>query len=300
MKGNFLSTAALMLTRTVSAEFAPLIVPTESGSAKSVLVELACPALLSTKTIPNTMFTIYPSDSVEVSSDPPNLVIVNGGQDVLKFVWNEDVSQTVTKAGIKIGIPAGQLKSVTVMGDIPAQVLDGFTALNEVTIFGDSRFTATTSSSEASSVDISIVGDAFFSMLSNVNITNINITGDSTVNVETPEVENVMVIGDAGLNVNGNVGSVEAIGDFYLTITGDITEAVKIIGDGEFNGASCENFSTIGDAACSTGSQSVSVDVSQVDEVSEAHKWNDCSGGHIDALSKIVGVTIIAAAFALI
>lgn len=143
---------ALLHSIKVAAEFAAINI--DGGSyddIKSVVITPSCPATGGANKVPVTMFTILPSNSgVEVSSDPPDLVSVSSDGGTLSInSWNFVDS---TNGGVKISLPPSQLTSVSAGADTDVQILDGFTALENIDISGDSEITATVSSAAVSDV----------------------------------------------------------------------------------------------------------------------------------------------------
>ena len=143
---------ALLHSIKVAAEFAAINI--DGGSyddIKSVVITPSCPATGGANKVPVTMFTILPSNSgVEVSSDPPDLVSVSSDGGTLSInSWNFVDSTT---GGVKISLPPSQLTSVSAGADTDVQILDGFTALENIDISGDSEITATVSSAAVSDV----------------------------------------------------------------------------------------------------------------------------------------------------
>jgi hypothetical protein len=96
------------------------------------------------------MFTIYPSDTLTVSSHPPNLVSVSFDEDddsntIIKFSWSDGAYEGYPEGGVKIGIPADdtQLNRVDVDGGMFVQILDGFVYLTDLNVSGSSTLWAT-------------------------------------------------------------------------------------------------------------------------------------------------------------
>ena len=143
---------ALLHSIKVAAEFAAINVDGSYDDIKSVVITPSCPATGGANKVPITMFTILPSDSdgVEVSSDPPDLVSVSSDGSTLSInSWNIVDS---TSGGVKISLPPSQLTSVSAAADTDVQILDGFTALENIDISGDSEITATVSSAAVSDI----------------------------------------------------------------------------------------------------------------------------------------------------
>ena len=148
---------ALLQSIKVAADFAAINVDGSYDDIKSVVITPSCPSANGgANKVPVTMFTILPSDSgVEVSSDPPDLVSVSSDGGTLSInSWNIVDS---TSGGVKISLPPSQLTSVSAAADTDVQILDGFTALENIDISGDSEITATVSSAAVSDVWILIM-----------------------------------------------------------------------------------------------------------------------------------------------
>lgn len=78
------------------------------------------------------MITIEPAVNVTVSSSHADIIKVLNDWGTLSFEWNTDVANGQSSAGLKIGIPAGQLEDV--VADIGYNVIikDGFTNLKKL------------------------------------------------------------------------------------------------------------------------------------------------------------------------
>ena len=129
--------------KVTAADFTSIDVDGSYDNINSIVISPSCPS--GGSKVPVTMFTILPSDSgVEVSSDPPDLVSVSSDGSTLSInSWNVVDS---TSGGVKISVPPSQLTSVSASADTDVQILDGFTALGNINLSGDSEVTATISS----------------------------------------------------------------------------------------------------------------------------------------------------------
>jgi len=266
MKYSSITLAAIsLLQQSVSSEFVPLT--GDYSDVTTVVISPTCPT--GGATLPATIFTILPtSDGTSyVSSDPANLISVTNDNGVMTFDWTGE-GQGVKSGGVQIGLPADQLKSVSVGGDTDGQILDGFTQLNGLDVLGDAKLTASISSSETESIKINVSGDSTLTLSTNVKVVDRNtnvggITGDSTVYLETPSYEDFYVGGDSTLSVKGNLVNGDVSGDSEVTVTGTVT-GVTLSGDSELSAPSCENVNADISSSCTEGSQDVSVDVTEM------------------------------------
>ena len=147
------------------------------------------------------------------------------------------------------------------------------------------------------------------------------VEGDSSLYLEAPTFNNFKIMGDSTVEVKGNVGSGNVMGDSEVTVTGEVTGSVSIMGDSEFNAPSCDNIVATGDSTCSTGSQDVEVDTSEQPMTKSVGSFScggtsitissdngetiictgdGCNGSNIHTLSSMIGGIIAAAAIALL
>lgn len=91
----------------------------------------------------NTMFTIMPSktNTIKVSSFPANLVNAKLSGGCLSFNWSGNVT-SITRAGVRVCIPSHMLNSVYLARAATAQILNGFTSLKYIEMFGVSSLNA--------------------------------------------------------------------------------------------------------------------------------------------------------------
>jgi len=220
--------------------------------------------------VPNTMWTIEPGDDgVTVETSPADLFIVSSSGGTLSFQWNPAVTSSDSSSGgggVKISLPASQLKSVIVGGGHQAQVLDGFTSVTSVESSGGATLRATFTSSSSTDFTVDTSGGAQMYVKSNVAITGGQVPGGSQAWVETPSYTNVDVSGGGGLRVVGDVGSGSVSGGARLTVTGTITGPINSSGGAVVNAPSCAGISSSGGATCNANIQSVDVDVSNQGE----------------------------------
>jgi hypothetical protein len=201
----------------------------------------------------------------------------------LSFQWNPAVTSSAssTAGGVKINLPASQLKSVTVGGGYQAQVLDGFTSVTSLESNGGATLRATFTSSSSTDFTLDNSGGAQMYVKSNVAIIGGSIPGGSQTWVETPSYSNVNVSGGSGLRVKGDVGSGSVSGGAILTLTGTITGSINSSGGAVVSALSCDGVSSSGGATCNAFSQSVDVDVSTQDETMSGTStcWGGLGGG---------------------
>lgn len=209
---------------------------------------------------------------------------------------------SLKSGGVKIELPAAQLKSVMVGGASTAQILDGFTALDKIEAVGASTLTAM--SSVSSTTSMRVYGASTVTMSTSAQVEG-EIEGASTVSLETPTFDNFIVEGASTVGVKGNLGSGSVSGASTVTVTGT-TESVNADGASTIEAQSCENVSTSGASSCESGSQEVSVDATEQSMTSSGTftcgyggSWcsgNGCNAGHASAVITMAGGTIIAVA----
>ena len=187
----------------------------------------------------------------------------------LSFAWNPAVTSSDSISGgggVKISLPASQLKSVTVGDDTVAQVLDGFTSVTSVESNDSSTLRATFTSSSSTDFTVDAHDSSEMYVKSNVAVTGGKITDSSQAWVETPSFSGVDVSDSGELEVLGDVGGGSLSDSATLTVTGTITGSLNSSDSATVNAPSCDNVSSSDSASCDTGSQSVVVDVSNQGE----------------------------------
>ena len=265
-------------------------------SVQSVNIEPSCP-WNTTTTYPNAMFTIQPSDTAYVSSSPANLVTATLDGDELKIDWNADVAAGATSGGVRIGLPSGQLKKLNLSQctynaqtqilngcGLTAQILSGFTSVEELEASGASTLQA----ESAVSGSVTVSGASTANIVTTNVISELDVSGASTVNIQTPTVTSLNIQGASTVGISGSVGGGSVSGASHVSITGDISGSVsnsgastvsvnKVIGSVTSEGAStviaasCDNVSGEQASTCSvSGPPSVSVNVSPFDSITNA------------------------------
>ena len=188
----------------------------------------------------------------------------------LSFAWNPAVTSSDSISGgggVKISLPASQLKSVTVGGDTVAQVLDGFTSVTSVESNDSSTLRATFTSSSSTDFTVDAHDSSEMYVKSNVAVTGGKITDSSQAWVETPSFSGVDVSDSGELEVLGDVGGGSLSDSATLTVTGTITGSLNGKDSADVSASSgCDNFISSDSASCDAGSQSVVVDVSNQGE----------------------------------
>ena len=238
------------------------------GIDQSVTDIVLGPKFLIGVCVPVSIFTIEPADTVTVSSSPANLVTVSNDGETMKLEWNDNVTRTVSSSegrrGVIIGIPAGQLESVSVGNVSSAQIMDGFTAVSSLDVYDYSEMRATFSSLSLSGLSLSVSGASTAYIKSNVNITGGRISDVSYAAVETPEYTKLDVTGTSNLRIVGDIGG-GSVSDFStVTATGSITGSINNSDISTINAGSCgSSVSNSGASSCNSGTQYVTVDTSE-------------------------------------
>jgi len=134
---------ALLEDRSTDHTFTPIDLDIDQSIINGIIIDLNCDWLDAGSSVPNTTFTIFPSNNddgsgsnITVETSPPNLITVrrsnydygnDGGYGNLALKWNTIVSSTATSGGVRIGVPSDRLKRVLVHSGHSVQIVDGFT-----------------------------------------------------------------------------------------------------------------------------------------------------------------------------
>jgi len=222
------------------------------------------------------MFTIMPSNTLEVSSFPANLVTSTVSRGCLSFSLVGDVASvaSATRKGVRVGIPSYMLNSVYLDRAVKAQILNGFTDLKRIRLSGASSLKASLVSA-MSPITLQIEGASSLAVESNASITGY-ISGASSVQLKTSNLEHVNLSGCSKLKVMGNVTSSQVSGCSTLTADGHVNHS-DVSGMSKLHAASIGRVSCSGMSSYEIGQSSLSVDVSE-----EAHIKNSSSNVVID------------------
>lgn len=225
-----------------------------------------------------------PSNTAYVSSSPANLVTATLDGDELKIDWNPNVAAGATSGGVRIGLPSSQLKKLNLSQSLTAQVLSGFTSVEELEASGASTLQV----ESAVSGSVTVSGSSTANIVTTNVISELNVSGASTVNIQTPTVTSLNIQGASKVGISGSVGGGSVSGASHVSITGDISGSVSNSGastvsvnkvDGSVTSegastviaASCDNVSGEQASTCSvSGPPSVSVNVSPFDSITNA------------------------------
>ena len=188
-------------------------------NATSVNIQTQC---LTSGKFPNIMYTIEIADNVTVSTSPANLVTVHLKGNALSFTHSV---VKATHGGVKIGLPAGKFNSLTIGGQTNAQILDGFTAVNSLSVTGQSVLTADLSSN-ALPVTLDVTGQSTVTLKSGRNLSG-KITGQSAIRVETPSYDDLLITGQSQIYIDGNVNSASVNGQSIMVVSGNVTGVVS-------------------------------------------------------------------------
>jgi hypothetical protein len=226
------------------------------------------------------MYTIFPADSVTISTFPPGLVTdVTDTNGVLTFKWSAEAT-TATRGGIKIGMPAGQLTEVKVNAAKTVQVLDGFTSISFVEGNGASKITADLSSNTAA-LTLKLNGSSTATVKSASNVVGGGLNGASKAVVATPQMSNFLLNGASRLELDGVFDGGSLNGASRLTASGAITGATSLNGASKSNAASCSTAMSLnGASTCNANSPTVAVSTTeQAMILSGSEKCYSWSGG---------------------
>ena len=235
MKFTFFQIAIIALQQKIkvaAADFTSIGGGADLASVTKVDISFDCPP--QNQNVPNTMFTIQPSDSADVSSSPPNLVTTSVQDGVLSLAWNAEVASTASEGGVKIGLPAASLESVSIASQKTAQIFDGFTSLKEVEVKGQSTVTATIKSS-THHTDLAVKGQSTVNIVADA-VNSASVSQQSEVYLQTSSaVEEFSVVNQSNLNVNGGVVTGTVTSESNLKVTGDISSSVSVTEQSSIN-----------------------------------------------------------------
>ena len=282
MKFTFFQIAIIALQQTIKVAAAAAADFTTIGgdfeNVSSVNINMPCSGL---RNIPKTMFTIQPSDSADVKTFPPKLVIASiSDAGSLSFTWNPEVASTASEGGVLIELPAKNIQSVFVSSQNTAQILDGFTYLNDLSVQGQSTLTATFNT--ATTPNLVVSDQSTVNMLTTGGTYTVSVDQQSDVNLQTSTpVKSFQVANQSNLNVNGGVVTGTVTQQSGLKVTGDVSSSVSVTeqssimadtisgevtisSQSDASASSCDNVSASDQSDCSvTGPPSVNVDVSE-------------------------------------
>jgi len=239
----------------------------------------SCTVIGENKNVPNTLFTIFPSDdgSVTVETSPANLFTAKTEGDVnyLVFDWMRDVASTATSGGVRIGIPPDQLKRLWVYEGNTVQVLDGFTSINELLTLGtNSTIHALMTSSISTRFELKNEGGQMY-IGTNVNVSAGWVYKGGSTWVKTPSFNRILISDEGSkLYIKGDVDFTDsekgdlAIGA-QLKVTGAITGTINSYDATFINAPSCDNVIINADGGCNEGPQDVDFDVGNLSQNSQ-------------------------------
>lgn len=281
MKFTFFQIAIIALQQKIkvaAADFTSIGGGADLASVTKVDISFDCPP--QNQNVPNTMFTIQPSDSADVSSSPPNLVTTSVQDGVLSLAWNAEVASTASEGGVLIELPAKNIQSVFVSSQNTAQILDGFTYLNDLSVQGQSTLTATFNT--ATTPNLVVSDQSTVNMLTTGGTYTVSVDQQSDVNLQTSTpVKSFQVANQSNLNVNGGVVTGTVTQQSGLKVTGDVSSSVSVTeqssitadtisgevtisSQSDASASSCDNVSASDQSDCSVkGPPSVNVDVSE-------------------------------------
>ena len=215
-------------------------------------------------TLPNTMFTVFSTDSfVSVQTYPANLITVATSSDetTLELEWNVTVASSATESGVQIGVPAGQLTSVAIFNATRVQIVEGFTHVATLHIHNASTVAARFLGVTVDQLEMSVTGASTVNVDSDVPV-NLGVAEASTVNVKAPSVA-MHVAGASTVGVDGDVANGTLTNASTLTIAGSLTGDVTAlqastvhVGGGS---TGCDQVLLQEGANCNSGRTSVNV-----------------------------------------
>jgi hypothetical protein len=230
---------------------------------------------------PNTMFTLEPADDdkVTISTYPKDLVTFDRSGSRIYIKWNDEVAKDAKKGGVRIFFPPDQLQQVDVADRTKAQILDGFTNMESLSVSNKATMQATFTNLTFPIRILSATSlFAKGTVISNAGFEQVKVSAYATLTIQGDVQEQVSVSSYARLTVRGNVdsGSVSDSGELYVdgdvsgtfsasssaklsagSITGSVSASASATVYSSFS-SDCENVETSSGAKCK---------VSDIDEV---------------------------------
>jgi len=277
-------------TLTIAGNSTDLIISNENNKLSDVPQDITgiSISLVCSSFLPNTMFTIVPSDDdadgVAITTTPPDLVEVRSCSTddgkTLYFQWNVKVATSrgsaspapdlAQESGVRITVPSGQLQRVDVSNGFSVNIRNGFTSLVSLGVSFGATMKAEMDSSTSSELALSNEGNSTLRLISNVVVTSLSVTEGGSSFVEAPTIENVSLSGGSRLSVQGNVTSGSISGNSTMTVTGAVASAIDSSGGSTIiTGSGCENINSSDGSQCTTGVQIVEIGVGDLSNESE-------------------------------
>ncbi|KAL7551420.1 hypothetical protein ACHAWF_014608 [Thalassiosira exigua] len=233
--------------------------------------------------VPNTMFTIGPSDVgyVVVSSTPKNLVSARSSDGELTLAWNDEVASTAFEGGVRIYVPPSDLKAVKVRGASTVQILDGFAAVRELDVGGASTVTADLRSlPESEALTVRAEGASTVDVGAK-RVSPAIVTEVSTLNVECDRTESLTIQGASTVRISGDVGSGIVEGASTVTASGKAAPALDVHSASTLRVQDCSLVHVSGASSCDEGVFPVSVDLSEKPETLKGNAVCGSWGGGV-------------------
>ena len=288
-QGLFIALLFLYLVLHVSAQDEADFSPISTDVPQTATGINVSPSCEGSDKVPNTIFTIEPSDSdmISVATNPADLVVVSisSGGDMLEFSFNPDVAGNADEGGVIVKFPIDKLNQVHVEASNRVQVLDGFTNLMSLTAQSSSflQVSATTLNADLESIGVTVKSSATCTMKSNLPITDLDLSSSGSLTVEADLIGNGNRIESSAIlkmkgnidgevnmkasgkaTINGNIlpgSEVEVSSSSELSV-GDISGNVKAVSSGMVTASGCVNAQTESSGECREGQVgTVTVDV---------------------------------------
>jgi hypothetical protein len=157
---------------------------------------------------PNTMFTFEPvdNDKITILTYPKDLVTFDvdrseDGSSMILMQWNDDVAKDAKRGGgVRILFPPHQLKQVDVADKLKAQILDGFTEIESLSVSNKATLQATFTNL---TVPIRIVSakslSAHLTVISNAGFENVQVSAFANLELQGNVHDQVSVSSYGGL-----------------------------------------------------------------------------------------------------
>jgi len=245
MKGFFYSAfvACMYVGFGAAQEFEAIADLTDLSGLTTIEVGSFCDQSVPSKTqIPVALYTLEPADNVTISTTPSDLITnIQEVDGTLRYGFNPKYYNNGTmSAGVKIGMPADQLKVVILNAGSKLQIIDGFTSVSSLTCNAGSTLTADLSSN---TVPITLM-----------------LYGGSNATVKS-EIGYASLTNGSHAEIDGDVTGATLDSGSGMTVTG-IVSASTLNAGSNVNAGYCDGSVSVDEgASCNSNSSDVNVDV---------------------------------------
>lgn len=288
MKGFFYSAfvACMYAGFAAAQEFEAIADLTDLSGLTTIEVGSFCDQSVPSKTqIPVALYTLEPADNVTISTTPSDLITnIQEVAGTLRYSFNPKYYNNGTiNAGVKIGMPADQLKVVTLNAGSKLQIIDGFTSVSSLTCNAGSTLTADLSSNIVP-ITLDLNAGSRATVKSGSNFQGGALNAGSTAFVSTPTWSNFNVNAGSRAEIDGDVTGATLSAGSGMTVTGSVSDSTLNAGSSANAGTCGGSVSLNAGSSCNSGSPDVNVNV-EVDTtyvIQSSFSCNDWSGGGVN------------------